>query len=1488
MTNIERYELRPVGDHFTLIVYIDPSLQEFATELGRKPKRKEQLLDQIQTVVNGRFKSLKITSVKIMVGTMLISTLTLEASPTQASTPASESKEEYNITYDELKGYTVKSGDTLFLIAKQFNIDVEVLRQLNKLTSNTIFVGQTLKLPFFEYTVVPGDSLSVIAKRFNTETSTIRDFNNLQSDLLLVNQSLKIPITLDKVQNEKEVNADSLTNNTTIYTVVSGDSLSVIAKRFNTTVTRLKEVNNLTSDVLFIGQKLVIPGTSPVIQEPNEVPPVVEEKPRGITEENNILYTVISGDSLSVIAKKFNTTVTAIKEQNQLTTDVIRVGQQLTIPLAINIEEPQQSVPIKEEKVEETTVLYTVVSGDSLSVIARKYSTTVNAIKERNNLTNDIIHVGQQLVIPTTNLDTTSPIEEESKPILEETNTNYTVVPGDSLSVIAKRFNTTVNAIKDANQLQSDMIRVGQTLIIPIHMTVEEEVKAPNAPQFTYLDPINGLSVDAYTVTGKSDPGTEIQLTFIDENGRQVSHQMLSNEDGLFNGKINLEPLADGDISLSSFAITNRGVKSETRTTVITKDTFASTPTVQAIPYANNGNQHNFTINGQGEAGSVIYITVTDDNGMKINTETEVKANGEFVTTLDLKELNDSKLLIHVKQRDTVGNLSDSTILEVEKDTVPPFKPTLLTHNYINNQNENAYTLHGKAESNAEINITVTGLDGQQIEASGKGKENGEFNIIIDTTPFEDGPLILEISSNDRAGNFSESSSYELIKNTIKPVIEMSSTPAIFSDNEREYELSGRTTPNANVKLTLSDGKTTIADEGTADSEGNVIFRVDLRSLNDGDISASIQTTDPIGNIGEKKQLFIVKDTIPPQELILTALPFVNQTNQNNYLVNGSSEEEGGNVFIRATNGDQTFEEVAKISNGEFVFRLDFSGFTDGPIDIELTQTDSFGNSGNPETVTIKKVTQYSEPTIVRSGYVMEGSRLLYSMTGTAEPLSSITITIDDNSGKEPLIVTHQVNESGIFNIDMDVSGLQHINGLNISVIQTDRADNKSEIVSSEAITYKVVAGDSLSMIAKRFNTTVEGIRQVNNLKSDTIFVDQILRLPILASESVNLGYVYFGDPKGFTNQVLRTNRSMNTVSPSYFDINPDGTLKLTYQVDPTFISNMQNQGIRVVPFLSNHWDREIGRSMLANREQAAEQIRDAVMRYNLNGINIDIENITHTDRANFTEFVRLVREKLPSSKEVSVAVAANPNGWTTGWHGAYDYASLAKHADYLMIMTYDESYQGSDPGPVASYSFVERSIQYAINQGVPRDKIVIGLAHYGRYWIEGQSQGGNALSNSQINQMINTYDSTVTFDEKTQSAKAIVTIKETDPKTYVLGRALPAGTYTIWFENDESYKAKASLVQKHGIKGLGHWSIGQENTNVWNSYPLWTAASSQQRDNVGDTMPEQPIYQTYTVVSGDSLYKISQQFNTTVNAIKELNGLNSDMIFVGQVIKIP
>ncbi|MDL4838897.1 glycosyl hydrolase family 18 protein [Aquibacillus rhizosphaerae] len=319
-----------------------------------------------------------------------------------------------------------------------------------------------------------------------------------------------------------------------------------------------------------------------------------------------------------------------------------------------------------------------------------------------------------------------------------------------------------------------------------------------------------------------------------------------------------------------------------------------------------------------------------------------------------------------------------------------------------------------------------------------------------------------------------------------------------------------------------------------------------------------------------------------------------------------------------------------------------------------------------------------------------------------------------------------------------------------------------------------------------------------------------------------NMTYSFFGSTTSVVNAVDQTHGNLDVISPSYFNINSDGSLLIS-GVDRKFIDEMNNRNIRVVPFLSNHWNRIIGRAALANREQLSTQIANAIKQYGFDGINVDIENVNEQDRDNFTDLVRLLREKVPKDKEVSVAIAANPNHWITGWHGSYDNKELVKYADYLMLMAYDESYQGGPAGPVASISWVEKSIKALVeDEQIDPNKVVLGLPFFGRYWNDSEEIGGYGASGRQVELLISKYNGVVTYDVGAQSPKANFTIKSTNDSTTIAGRTLKPGNYEVWYENNQSIKAKVDLVHKYNLKGTGSWSIGQENPTVWDNFGIW------------------------------------------------------------------
>lgn len=143
-------------------------------------------------------------------------------------------------------------------------------------------------------------------------------------------------------------------------------------------------------------------------------------------------YIVEKGDSLWSISKKFNITVDELKKINNLTTNLLNIGQILKIPSTDSISKEQNT--------------YMVEKGDSLWSISKKFNTTVDELKKINNLTSNLLSIGQILIIP---------------------NNTYIVKKGDSLWLIAKNNNTTVEKLKSINNLTSNLLSIGQVLILP-------------------------------------------------------------------------------------------------------------------------------------------------------------------------------------------------------------------------------------------------------------------------------------------------------------------------------------------------------------------------------------------------------------------------------------------------------------------------------------------------------------------------------------------------------------------------------------------------------------------------------------------------------------------------------------------------------------------------------------------------------------------------------------------------------------------------------------------------------------------------------------------------------------------------------------------------------------------------------------------------------------------------------------------------------------
>ncbi|MGH9617318.1 MAG: glycosyl hydrolase family 18 protein [Acidobacteriaceae bacterium] len=235
-------------------------------------------------------------------------------------------------------------------------------------------------------------------------------------------------------------------------------------------------------------------------------------------------------------------------------------------------------------------------------------------------------------------------------------------------------------------------------------------------------------------------------------------------------------------------------------------------------------------------------------------------------------------------------------------------------------------------------------------------------------------------------------------------------------------------------------------------------------------------------------------------------------------------------------------------------------------------------------------------------------------------------------------------------------------------------------------------------------------------------------------------------------------------------------------------------------------------------------------------GIQFDFEDVSWTDRDALSQTVAETAAALHSAGfQLSIATVPNAPGYAGAtaysawmyrdWRGAYDLKALAKSADLICLMTYDQHTAYTPPGPVAGYPWVLENLKYALAV-VPKEKLSLGIPLYGYHWFAGRPVGGKNVPNNSA-QYIGT-------PAAMQLARAYHARLQWDPedKTAWFYFYRAQDREYIFYTDTRTFSARYDLVKRDGLEGFCAWVLGQEDPAIWQLLPSHTSAATAQAGN--------------------------------------------------------
>lgn len=412
----------------------------------------------------------------------------------------------------------------------------------------------------------------------------------------------------------------------------------------------------------------------------------------------------------------------------------------------------------------------------------------------------------------------------------------------------------------------------------------------------------------------------------------------------------------------------------------------------------------------------------------------------------------------------------------------------------------------------------------------------------------------------------------------------------------------------------------------------------------------------------------------------------------------------------------------------------------------------------------------------------------------------------------------------GVYNVDIEyMNNKVVVDSLNRKYQIATVSKNisvKSKPTSLSRTVDKIKAGDAVVISNRKDDLVKSGWQKIrtsngnlgyvkeNNLgKINTIRDDMVETSKI--EGKVSLAWEYFSD-YGSAPERSGAMDGVNVVSPTFFRLEQlgKGNVKENVGTDGiNYINWAHNNGLKVWAMISNESMLDTTSEIMNDyklRNKLINNIVNLVVKYNLDGINIDFENMYMEDKAMFNRFLIELEPRLNEMGKVLTVDVTAPDGSET-WSMCFDRNTISKVADYIIFMAYDQYGASSNKeGTTAGCDWVEANITKFLGQeGVNPDKLVLAVPFYTRLWKE---ENGKVSSE------------TVDLKDVDKVIPANVEKRWNDNlKQYYIEYTQNGAVYKMWIEDLKSISAKLDLINKYKLAGAAYWEKDRESPDVWN-----------------------------------------------------------------------